>query len=183
MEFRRLNVNHTCRPKLKLETSVTKTIPELLNTRHFVGRVEWIGTAPEKGAPQEVKQSVELVGGAGIVGEHHFRENSPSKRQVTLIQHEHFPVVAALMGRDNVDPGDLRRNIVVSGINLASLHSQTFSIGEAVLQGTGDCVPCSLMEKTVGIGGYAAMVGHGGITCVVVEGGKVAIGDSVEAKH
>ena len=166
-----------------LETSVTKTIPELLNTRHFVGRVEWIGTAPEKGAPQEVQESVELVGGAGIRGEHHFRENSTSKRQVTLIQHEHLPVVAALMGRDNVDPGELRRNIVVSGINLASLHSQTFSIGGAILKGTGDCVPCSLMEETVGIGGYAAMVGHGGITCVVVESGIVSVGDSVEPKY
>ena len=154
-----------------------------MNTRRFAGRVEWIGTAPEKGAELQVRDSVELVAGAGIVGEHHYRDNSKSKRQVTLIQAEHLPVVAAILGRDQIDPGDVRRNIVVSGINLAALNSQTFQIGEATLKGTGDCVPCQLMEEKLGAGGYAAMVAHGGITCIVVNGGQVQTGDIVESQQ
>ncbi len=154
---------------------------ELLNTRQFIGKVEWIGIAPEKRGPIGSQQSVELVAGAGIVGEHHYREGSPSQRQVTLIQHEHLPVIAALMKQEAVDPAALRRNIAVSGINIAALNARTFSIGDAVLKGTGDCVPCELMENTLGVGGYASMVAHGGITCIVLTGGTVNVGDSVKS--
>jgi hypothetical protein len=43
---------------------------------------------------------------------------------VTLIQFEHLAVISALMGRSQdhpVKPEDLRRNLVISGINLFSL--------------------------------------------------------------
>ncbi len=157
------------------------TTAELLTSRHFVGKVEWIGVAAVKSDPLESQESVELVANAGIVGEHHFREDSKSHRQVTLIQKEHLGVIAMLLQRKSIDPADVRRNIVVSGINLASLQDREFKIGTAVLRGTGDCAPCALMDKKLGGGGYAAMVGHGGLTCVVVSGGSVACGDSVEA--
>lgn len=157
-------------------------ISELFGLHHFVGRVEWIGIAQQKGGSITRTEQVELVTNGGIAGEHHFQENSPSHRQVTLIQYEHLPVIAALLQRQEVDPAALRRNIAVSGINIASLRTQQFSIGGAVLQGTGDCVPCALMEKTLGTGGYEAMVAHGGITTVVVEGGAVKCGDLVEVR-
>lgn len=157
-----------------------KTEAELLQNGSFTGQVEWIGVAPSKGAPLEPQAVIELTANAGIVGEHHYRANSRSKRQVTLIQKEHLAAVAAFLGREEIDPGDLRRNIVVSGINLAALRKQRISIGTALLEGTGDCVPCARMEETLGSGGYAAMVGHGGITCVVVSGGVIRPGDSVE---
>lgn len=151
---------------------------ELLKRGQFTGRVEWIGTASAQREPMQRQETVELIPG-GIPGEHHFRKSGRSNRQVTLIQWEHLSVVASLLNRDSVEPAALRRNIAVSGINLASLRNQQFRIGEAVLKGTGDCVPCSRMEETLGEGGYAAMVGHGGITAVVECAGKVGIGAAV----
>ncbi len=153
--------------------------PELLNLRNFSGRVEWIGTTSTKSGPLAARDKIEVVANSGIVGEHHFRENSKSHRQVTLIQKEHLSVIAELLEVETVDPADLRRNIVVSGINLAALDGREFRIGSAVMKGTGDCPPCNRMEKNLGQGGYEAMVGHGGLTCVVVEGGEVACGDAV----
>jgi MOSC domain-containing protein YiiM len=116
----------------------------------------------------------------GIEGDHHCRPRRASKRQVTLIQAEHLAVVAALLGRSSLAPELLRRNLVVSGINLAGLRYQTFRIGNAVLCGSGNCPPCSRMEENLGAGGYAAMLGHGGITATVVSGGLVKVGDAVE---
>ena len=43
--------------------------------------------------------------------------------------------------RASLEPTLLRRNIMVSGINLAALKYQTFQIGTAVLRGTGNCPP------------------------------------------
>lgn len=154
-------------------------VTQLLNTGNFIGRIEWIGTASASGDPLQSQDSCELVTNKGIVGEHHFRAAGNSTRQVTLIQHEHLSVIAALLKKEEIDPGHLRRNIVVSGINLAALRDQEFRIGDATLKGTGDCVPCKLMEANLGPGGYAAMLAHGGITSIVAEGGAIRIGDSV----
>ena len=100
---------------------------------------------------------------------------------MTLIQAEHLPVIAALLGMDAVDPSALRRNLVISRINLLALKGRRFQVGDAVLSHTGLCQPCSLMEEALGAGGYNAMRGHGGITAAVVEGGRIRVGDSVVA--
>ena len=153
---------------------------DLLGRSAAQGRVDFIGIAgASRGSVQEL-QSVRIVMG-GIYGDHHCRPTGHSKRQVTLIQAEHLPVVSALLGRMSVDPTLLRRNIVVSGINLAALKYQTFQIGTAVLRGTGNCPPCSRMEENLGVGGYAAMLNHGGITAIVESEGVVSVGDTVTA--
>lgn len=112
----------------------------------------------------------------GLTGD---RRDSPGKRAVSLIQWEHLAVIASLMGREAVAPALLRRNIVVSGINLLGLRKAEFRVGGAVLRGTGLCAPCSRMEETLGAGGYTAMRGHGGITAEVVAEGRVGVGDDV----
>lgn len=151
----------------------------MLRAVPFAGRVEWLGIAASRMGAIQICRQIDLVTAAGIRGEHHFRQNSNSKRQVTIIQEEHLSVVARLLLRQQLDPALLRRNIVVSGINLAALKSQTIQLGSAVVRVTGGCPPCSRMEESLGAGGYVAMVGHGGITAVVDAGGTVSVGDSV----
>jgi len=46
-----------------------------------------------------------------------------SERQVTMIHKEHLAAVAAMAGRDEVRPEEVRRNLVVSGINLIALRN------------------------------------------------------------
>jgi MOSC domain-containing protein YiiM len=117
--------------------------------------------------------------GTGLDGDHHAKSGKPSARQVTLIQTEHLPVIAALCGRDDAPPELLRRNIVVSGINLLALKKLQFQIGDVVLEGTGPCAPCSRMEENLGTGGYNATRGHGGITARVLKEGLIRVGDQV----
>ena len=113
---------------------------------------------------------------AGLVGD---RKETPGKRAVTLIQAEHLPVIAALAGLETVVPETLRRNIVVSGLNLAALRKARLTLGEAEIEITGPCAPCSRMEVALGFGGYNAMRGHGGWTASVVKPGRIAVGDAV----
>jgi MOSC domain-containing protein YiiM len=102
-----------------------------------------------------------------------------STRQVTLIQHEHLPVIAQLARVPAIDPVDLRRNLVISGINLQAAKNAKLRIGEALLELFGPCHPCSRMEEAIGRGGYAAMRGHGGMTARVIEDGLIVVGAEV----
>jgi MOSC domain-containing protein YiiM len=79
-----------------------------------------------------------------------------------------------------VAPELLRRNLVTRGINLLALKDRRFRIGAALLEGSGECAPCSRMEETFGPGGYNAVRGHGGITARVIRGGTVRVGDPIE---
>ncbi|MBW3541620.1 MAG: MOSC domain-containing protein [Planctomycetes bacterium] len=143
-----------------------------------VGRLDWIGRADHKRGRIEELQEAVLRPGTGIDGEHHAT-GGHSKREVTLIQNEHLPAIAALAGRAAVGPELLRRNLVISGINLIALKGRKFTIGEVLLEGTGACAPCSRMEENLGPGGFNAMRGHGGLTAVVLEGGTIRVGDAV----
>lgn len=117
-----------------------------------------------------------IVRETGLNGDHYM---GAGKRSVTLIQYEHIPIIAALLNREMIDPTLLRRNIVVSSINLLALRNSSFKIGTVELEGTGICAPCSRMEETFGHGGYNAVRGHGGITARVLKEGNIALQDEV----
>jgi MOSC domain-containing protein YiiM len=144
------------------------------------GKVEWIGVRPERRAPLAGLSRVEAVAGFGLAGDHYASKNN-GKRQVTLIQAEHLEAVARLLGIGQVDAAQLRRNVVVSGINLYALRDRRFRIGDVLLEGSGTCDPCSRMEEVLGEGGYNAMRGHGGILARIIEGGTFSVGDAVHA--
>jgi MOSC domain-containing protein YiiM len=118
------------------------------------------------------------VAGIGLQGDRHKTRNG--KRQVTLIQFEHVRATSSILKKD-VNPQQLRRNIVVEGINLLSLKGHRFKIGEVICEYSGECHPCSRMEEALGPGGYNAMRGHGGITAKIISGGVVHVGDPVVA--
>ncbi len=151
---------------------------ELLAQFPRQGRIEWIGLRTVRRGEMSVVSEAE-INLSGIVGDH---RSKPGKRAVTLIQAEHLPVMASLLGIDQVDPAPLRRNIVVSGINLLALKDRKFGLGSALLEGTGICAPCSRMEEEFGAGGYNVVRGHGGITAQVIEPGSIKLHDHISAQ-
>ena len=141
------------------------------------GRVEWIGIRPEKRKPLKIIEIITVLEN-GLKGDHYAGRSG--NRSVTLIQQEHMAVIASLLHRDKIDPVELRRNIVVSGINLLALKDREFKIGTAILKMTGLCHPCSRMEEAFGKGGYNAVRGHGGINASVVSPGIIKLQDKAE---
>ncbi|OAN29503.1 MOSC domain-containing protein [Pseudomonas oryzihabitans] len=153
-------------------------LKELLAQVPQSGEVRWIGVRPASRAPMVEIEAVEARRDAGLTGDH-ARPTPRNQRQVTLIQWEHLPVVAALIGKA-VAPADLRRNLAIAGINLFSLKNRRFRIGQAVLETTGWCQPCARLEERLGVGTFQAMRGHGGLTARVLESGIIRLGDRVE---
>lgn len=157
-----------------------RTIEDLLDELPQVGRLDWIGISGATRSAIRAIARVEVRVGTGLEGDHHARSGR-GHRQVTLIQAEHLPVIARLCGKAEVGPEMLRRNLAVSGINLHALRDRRFRIGTVVLEGTGSCDPCSRLAENLGPGGYNAARGHSGITARVLEGGTLALGDTVQA--
>lgn len=159
-----------------------KTLTKLLNgymPTAPIGRVEWIGVRPERKAPMiELTQTV-AIEDRGLKGDRSALKASKSGRQVTLITAEDIQALAMTMGREAIDPALLRRNIVVSGINLHSMRYQTLRIGDAILEVGAHCHPCSRMEKALGEGGFLAMYMRGGYCCKVMQSGLISVGDEV----
>jgi MOSC domain-containing protein YiiM len=167
------------------------------NLHHLVqqfplaGRLEHIILRPERRAPTIEVDSTQVLSGRGLAGDRAAQRppTSTGKRHVTLIQAEHLPVIAAFMGMAQVDPMMLRRNLVVSGLNLLAARALfkheplVLHLGdEVVLEITGPCEPCSRMEALLGPGGYNAMRGHGGMNARVRQGGLLRVGDAITCR-
>lgn len=142
------------------------------------GSLEWIGIRPGSREMLQTPDQILLVADYGLEGDHRAKKPG-SDRQVTLFQFEYLAVIANFLGKPSIDPVLLRRNCLISGINLNSLREQRFYLGDALLEGTGYCHPCSRMEENLGLGGYNAVRGHGGITARIITGGLVKLGDPI----
>jgi MOSC domain-containing protein YiiM len=153
------------------------TLIDLQSNYSKPGRVENLFVRPGRLEAVMVLDIVIALTDVGLEGDHY--QNQGGSRQVTLIQAEHLDVLASLLGLGKIAPELTRRNIVVRDINLLSLKGKRFHVGQALLEYSGECHPCSRMEKNFGPGAYNAMRGHGGITAKVVSGGIIKLGDFV----
>ena len=172
-----------------------KDLRALVSQWPHAGRLQAIVLRPARGQPAQHVEQTTALPGRGLEGDRSTGKATPvaathsGKRQVTLLQAEHLPLIARWTGRAALDAALLRRNLVVSGLNLLSARSPfadqpvVLHIGaDVVLQLTGPCDPCSKMETLLGAGGYNAMRGHGGLTARVLQGGVLRVGDAVWAR-
>jgi MOSC domain-containing protein YiiM len=174
-----------------MATDDKNSLRQLTQQFSQAGKLDAIYLRPARGVTSISPHNVQAVAQQGLVGDRTYttpsRNPLGSNRQVTLIQAEHISVVSALIGKP-VNAAILRRNLVVSGINLLAAKSlfkdQTMqlTVGEVVLEITGPCEPCSKMELALGHGGYNAMRGHGGVTAKIITGGELKVGDTITCK-
>lgn len=153
------------------------------------GKLEWIGLRPARKVPMIIVDEVMAIEGLGLAGDRRCEGSRGSARQATIISVEYIDIITRLLKKDvsekkvskkeSIDPAILRRNLVVSGINLTALRHQRFQIGDAIFEATALCHPCSRMEQALGKHGVAAMLGHGGLCAKIIRGGQIRVGDDV----
>jgi MOSC domain-containing protein YiiM len=156
----------------------SSSLAKLLDAPVRPGRLVWIGLRPARREAMRAVGEARLETGRGLAGDRYARLDGD--RQVTLIEAEALAAIASHLGVAEVAPDLVRRNLVTQGVNLLALKERRFRIGEAVLETSGECHPCSRLEENLGVGGYNAVRGLGGITARVVSGGLIRLGDPVE---
>lgn len=150
-----------------------------------MGRIEGIWTAPEGSASMDRRDEVTALAGRGLSGDRYATGRGHysgfDECEVTFLAREAITEIRERFDVDLTD-GRHRRNVVVSGVDLEALLGLRFHAGEAVFEGTRRRPPCRHLEDVAGEEGLARALGDGraGICADVVEGGAVAVGDTVE---
>lgn len=149
--------------------------------RHSIapGKLEWIGLRTERRGEINVVERAQALVGLGLEGDHRCLKTPGSARQVTIISREYIHQVAQQLGIEFIDPALLRRNLVISGMNMNLLRFQRLQIGEAIFETSALCDPCSRMDENLGKGGAAAMFGYGGLCAKIIQAGWISVGDQV----
>lgn len=132
-------------------------------------------------------QCIEAIAGKGLRGDRYATGKGfytgvvEWDARVTLIQEEPFSLLAAKHGIQ-IDPKELRRNIVTRGVDLCSLIGREFQIGDrAVFRGRKAWPPCSHIVKLSGrreIFQYLAE--QTGVGVDVLVGGTIRVGDAIQ---
>lgn len=154
-----------------------------------MAEVAEIWTAPNSSASMESHTAVSLVAGLGIEGDRYAEQagtytifKEPG-RQLTLISRESAVAAMAAAGCTPVPVGALRRNVVVAGLTSEALLAAR---GHQIALGAHcrifvhrDCKPCAYNQAKNGEGLMDALWEAAGVSCEVLVGGSLDVGDSV----
>jgi len=129
---------------------------------------------PGSGLPMAVPADacLALRAGSGIVGD--VNANLLSPRQVLVTRHED-------LCRFRIEPGELRENIVVAGLEESVFVPGTcLDIGAVSIRLTFHCEPCKRISHLVS--SLKDILDRRGLLGVVLCGGTIAEGDAVVAR-
>lgn len=143
------------------------------------GVVAEIWIAPEAGAPARRVERARAVAGRGLEGDRYetgtgtFGSGVPGSA-LTLIEAEVCESFEPPLG-----PGEHRRNVITSGIDLNALVGREFLIGETRCRGMRLCEPCTVVDAYASRPILRALVHRGGLRAEILEDGEIRAGDAV----
>ena len=142
----------------------------------MTARVIGIARTQELRAPMEEITVANIRVATGIDGD--ARGIKPN-RQVTVLFREGWEAACAEI--DVPLPWTTRRaNLYVEGLAFPRDKGWRLRIGDVVLEVTQETSPCELMERAhAGLRVAMTPDWRGGVSCSVIQGGQIAVGDSV----
>ena len=130
----------------------------------------------------------QAIAGRGLAGDRYERgigkfsgrfEVVAGARQVSLVDAMAIAECNARLG-SQLRACQLRRNLIISGLDLNALHGAVLGIGEVRLRITGGCPPCGYLSRLLGVDARLGLQHIGGARAAVIEGGLLNVGASVE---
>jgi MOSC domain-containing protein YiiM len=122
--------------------------------------------------------NVECVAGHGLRGDRYFDFHENYKGQVTFFSIEVFEKLCAHFGIKDKPSGVLRRNVIVSGVDLLSLIGREFEIQGVRFRGTQHCAPCDRMNIAFAPGAEKFLENNAGLRAQILCDGPIMIGDA-----
>jgi MOSC domain-containing protein YiiM len=139
---------------------------------NYVGRH---GKEPERHMAIEVSRA-QCVADQGIVGDRFFGHKEGYKGQITFFSVEVFERLCSALRLSDASPNALRRNVVVSGVDLNELIGRRFTICETEFEGVEECRPCYWMDQALAPGAEEFLKGFGGLRARVQTDGFLTTG-------
>jgi MOSC domain-containing protein YiiM len=133
---------------------------------------------PPDNFPLAATTSVECVAGHGIRGDRFFDYRDDYKGQITFFAQEVFAELERTFGLTNKSPGVLRRNVIVSGVELKNLIGIDFELQGVQFRGTAQCAPCYWMDIAIAPGAEKLLAGRGGLRARILTDGRISVGDA-----
>lgn len=121
---------------------------------------------------------IDCVAGHGIRGDRFYDYRENYKGQITLFSFEVFEKLVRNFGLTSKSPGVLRRNVIVSGIDLNELIGEEFAIQGVRLRGTGHCKPCYWLDQAFAPGTEKFLEEDGGLRAEILTDGVIAVGQA-----
>lgn len=121
---------------------------------------------------------IDCVAGHGIRGDRFYDYKDNYKGQITFFSLEIFERLTQHFGLTSKSAGVLRRNVIVSGIELNDLIGEEFSIQGVRLRGTGHCRPCYWLDQAFAPGTEDFLEGNGGLRAEIMSDGTIAVGEA-----
>jgi len=140
----------------------------------LTGRLKAIGRHAVRGGQMETVETASVSVEDGVAG----NVRTSRRRKVTVMAAEDWAAACAELDADL--PWTLRRaNFLVEGLNLPREPGARLRIGSVVLEVTGETDPCAVMDaQHTGLKAALTPDWRGGMSCMVVEAGQVAVGDT-----
>lgn len=127
------------------------------------------------------------VAGAGLQGDRYHAgtgtfssrfEIVPGARALSLLDTAALRRCNERLGRA-FESADLRRNLLIDGLDLMALRGHGLRIGGVRIELVGACPPCGYLSRLLQADMRAGLYGIGGMRARIVNGGVVATGMAV----
>ncbi len=142
-------------------------------------RVFGRGEEDLSGEDLESKVTAKLIANAGIEGDRFCRPRPEYNGHVTFFSKEVWDDVSETLDLPDAMGSEIvRRNIVISGVDLKALYGVSFMIQNIQFMGTVHCAPCLAMNRALGARAREAMRSRGGLRAQVKTSGILKTGSS-----
>jgi len=133
---------------------------------------------PPDDFPLVETREIECVAGHGIRGDRFFDYRDNYKGQITFFAQEVFDELSRAFGLTSKSPGVLRRNLIVSGVELNKLIGVDFALQGVHFRGTAHCKPCYWMNTAFAPGAEGFLAHRGGLRARILTDGRIRVGDA-----